>query len=147
MSRQGGRHAVDELGAGQVPHADVHRDPQVQACPSPFGRLRHGPVQHVSGQLLDQPAALGQRHELLRGDQTACRVPPADQRLDTRDPARRQLRLRLVVHLEVAVGQRTAELTEDDQPRGAVAVAGSLVVLDAGAVLLREIHRDVGVLE
>jgi len=50
------------------------------------------------------------------GEQPARFVVPSDQRLDANDPARRELDLRLIVELELAVLQCRSELFGDAHP-------------------------------
>ena len=58
----------------------------------------------------DQPVLLGQRDELVRRDEAAGRVAPADERLDAGDPARVELDDRLVVDRELAAADAPREL-------------------------------------
>jgi hypothetical protein len=53
----------------------------------------------------DEAAFLGERNERIRGDPTAARVQPADQRLEADDFAS-GLRLRLIMHAQLAAIDR-----------------------------------------
>ena len=87
---------------------------------------------------------LGHRDELVGHDEPALRMVPAHEGLDADDGTGAQRDLGLVVHLQLAVGQRVAQPTEQSEPAGRVAVAVGHVELDAGALLLGEVHGDVG---
>ena len=62
----------------------------------------------------------------------------------TGDVTGRQGDLGLVVQLELARVQGSAQRCEQAEPVGRVAVAGGVVHLDAGVLLLGQVHRDVG---
>ncbi len=70
---------------------------------------------------------------------------PAQERLDARHRAVQQRELRLVVQHELAGGDRSPEVLEQPEPIG-LGVERPVVELDRRPVLLRPVHRLVGVL-
>src|SRR5262245_24513333 len=60
-------------------------------------------------QRCDQSGFLGDRDEARRRDDAELRTPPAHERLATGDGAAREVDLRLVMQLEFAVFERTAQ--------------------------------------
>ena len=71
-------------------------------------------------------------------------MPPADQRLDADRRPVAGGDLGLIVQLQHVVEQGLAQLAEQAEPVGRVQIALGLVGLDAGALLLGVVHRDVG---
>ncbi len=138
-----------QLGAVQVARRHVHGDRDRQPLGPPLRDLRERGVDHEVGEPVHQPGRLGQRDELVRRDEAAARVVPAHQRLDADhlradvDPVP-QRDLGLVVQLELVGVQRAAQRGQQAEPVGRVAVPGGVVHLDAGVLLLGQVHRDVG---
>ena len=94
----------------------------------------------------DQPGLLRERDEVQRRHHPALRVEPADQRLDARDLAALELDHRLIEEPELVVLQRALQRGLQLQPlqRGVVH-RGLEQLIPVLALLLREVHRDVGV--
>ena len=106
----------------EVPHRHVDGDLQVDPAVPPLRRLAQSEVDDVAGQRTHDTGLLGNRDEVVRRDEAAIRVAPAHQSLDAGDPAIRQMRLGLVVKLELALFDRATQVTEQRQPGGGVAV-------------------------
>ncbi len=137
-----GRDRAGEAGGVDVARRDVDRDRDLQALGPPPGHLGEGGLQHVLGQVGHQPGRLGDGDELVRGDPPAFRVHPAHERLQPGDLAV-ETDLGLVVELHLAGVEGPAEVAEEAEPVGRVAVALGLVHLHAGAVPLRLVHGHV----
>ncbi len=90
--------------------------------------------------------ALGERDERVRGQQPLDRVLPAHEGLDAEDSAAEQVHRRLVVHHELVVGDRAAQLEQQDQLTQVVLVQAGVVAREHRVVLLRDVHGDVGAL-
>ena len=94
----------------------------------PGAALAERLLEHVQGERLDQPGLLGERDELVRSDQAARRVVPAQQRLDRLDRAARRAppwagsRGRSSCSLD-----RAAQLADQRQPRRVGLAAGVVV--------------------
>ena len=131
-----------EAGGVDVARGDVDRDRHEQALRPPPGDLGQRRLQDVLGEVRHQPGGLGDGDELVRGDPAALRVHPAHQRLQAGHLAV-EADLGLVVQLHLAGVQRPAQVAEEAEPVGGVAVPLGLVHLDARTVPLRLVHRDV----
>src|SRR5690606_17334413 len=92
--------------------------------------------QHPFAELADEAGILGDRDESGRRDETAHRVPPAQQRFGADDSAARPIDLRLVVQLEPVLVERAAQTALEREPlyRSRVHLLG--VVLVCGLALL-----------
>ena len=88
---------------------------------------------------------LGQRNELVRREQPALRVLPANERLHVGDGAGVEVDERLVVHDELAQIDGVAQLADELQPRARVAVLLVRVEGMSAARRLRLVHRHIGV--
>ena len=74
---------VDQVGVVQAAGGEVDGDARGRARPAATARRRRSErVEDVGGQRADQPAALGDRDELVGGDPAELGVLPAHQRLD-----------------------------------------------------------------
>ena len=131
-----------EAGGVHVARRDVDGDRHRQPLRAPPGDLGERRLQHVLRQLGHQPGRLGDGDELVRRDPPALRVHPAHQRLQAGDLAV-EADLGLVVQLDLAGVERAAQIAQQAEPVGGVAVALGLVHLDARAVPLRLVHRHV----
>src|SRR6185312_9802935 len=67
-------------------------------------------AQDPSADRHDETGLLGERDELVRGDETALGVAPAQQRLDARRAAVAETDDRLVVQLELVGGHRPLQV-------------------------------------
>ena len=94
---------------------------------------------------MDQVRGFRERHELPGAHVAVHRMVPANQRLHARDAARLQVDLRLVMQRDAAVVDRRAQLAQHAEPAYGVMIVDDVVVLEARAVPLRRVHRDVGV--
>src|SRR5450756_2393320 len=81
-------------------------------------------VQDVAGERPDQAGVLGQRDEVVRWDQAAVGVLPADQGLGADDVPGADADLGLVVQDQLVAVQRPAQVPEQRQLRRGVAVDG-----------------------
>ena len=90
---------------------------------------------------------LGEVDELVRPEQPALGMLPADERLDASHAAVDHRRLRLVVDDDLAPVERVAQLADEREPLGRVLVGGRVVDLEARAGVLGDVHRDLGALE
>ena len=129
-----------ELDGRQIDrHLDVAR---------PFRRFRQRLAQRPLAHGHDEPGLLGKRDELAWRDHVALRGAPAHQRLEARKLVALQVQERLVVELELPVGEGSTQV-----PLELVAGAHASVHLvfeepvPAPLLLLRAIEREVGVLE
>jgi hypothetical protein len=80
--------------------------------------------------VVHQPGRLGQRDELVRRDEAAHRVLPAQQGLHAQHAAVVHRDLGLVVQVELVRVQRPAQLGEQPEAVGGVAVRRRVVDLD-----------------
>ena len=126
-----------------IARGDVDGDRHLQAHRAPARHLGERGLQDVLGQPRHQPGGLGDGDELVRWHPAAVRMHPADQRLQPGDMAV-EADLGLVVQLDVAGVQGAAQIAEQAEPVGGVAVPLGLVELDAAAVPLGLVHGDVG---
>ena len=112
----------------------------VTGTPSCGHRARRG-LQHERAERADQPGLLGERDELGgRG------LAPAHERLDADHPARDEVDLRLIVHLELVVLERLAQAPLELDPAQDAGAGGVGEQLDAVlAGLLGLVHGRVGV--
>src|SRR5207302_10614797 len=101
-------------------------------------------LQNRQGQRHDQPGALGDGNELSGGEQAACRVLPARERLDADELAGGQADLWLVVQDDRAAGNGTAELTEQVQLLNRRGFLLGVIDGEAGPGELGGVHGDVG---
>src|SRR6202007_732701 len=113
---------------------------------SPGPHLGKREVQHVVGQRADNPSELGAWNELVRTHQTAYRVLPAHQRLDTGDFPGVQAHFGLVVQEQFAAIQTSAQLSENGQVFWRSKIRFRVVREYAHALLFGWIHGDVGAL-
>ncbi len=114
----------------------------------PFGGMRAGGAQHPFAERQDQSGFLRQRDEISRRDHAALRVVPAHQRLEAGNLAGLQIKDRLVVNLELAVGDGLAQVELERAARLQTLVHLALEeAMGAAAVALGEVERHVGVLQ
>jgi hypothetical protein len=85
----GARHAVDEIAVAELQRADVDGQRQVRGgwIFLPERKLPAGRGQYPLPDRQDQPAFFGNANELVRSDQAADRMSPADQRFGAEDTA------------------------------------------------------------
>ena len=137
-----------ELGGREVDadesNSSSRRRPPRQAATCAAG-LARGP----SGRGQDRPVLLGERDELVRAEEAAGRVAPADERLDAVDPAGRELDDRLVEDDELAAADAPRELRARARGGRRSRRASSARRPRPGLLppRLRRVHRDVGVAE
>src|SRR5660397_36663 len=151
-----GRHAVDGQQLGdhrgqalveQVAGGEVHRDRQRPTGVRPGPDLAQGTVQDVAGERPDQAGVLGQRDEVIRWDQAAVGVLPADQGLGADDVPGADADLGLVVQDQLVAVQRPTQVPEQRQLRRGVAVDGRVVGEHPQVLTLLDVHGDVGALQ
>ena len=96
-------------------------------CSGQLGGLGAGLPQHPLAERHDQPGLLGERNELGRRDHAALGMVPAQQRLEAADLVALEVDERLVVELELAVGERLAqvELAACGAPACRASISGS----------------------
>ena len=117
-------------------------------CVGPLGGRGAGLPQRPFADRHDQAGLLGQRDELDRRDEAALGVMPAQQRLQTADLVALEVDERLVVELELAVGQRLAQVELQLAARLHVGVHVRLEeAVDAAPLALGAVQGEVGVLE
>ena len=78
------------------------------AVPDPHHRLLASAAEHLAADLVDQPAALGDRDEVVGHHQPTGRRVPARERLDADDLAGGRVDLGLVVNSEFTLLERFA---------------------------------------
>ena len=131
--------AMEELRGRQV---DRHADP------GPGGCARAGLVQHPGAERHDQAGLLGDRQELAGQDQALLRVAPAQQGLEADHRLGGRPDLRLVVELELALGEAAPEVGLERLALPQLGVHLRLEEADAAqAQALGAAQREVGVLE
>ena len=131
-------------------HVDRHRQLLGTAVVlAPDRELGEGLIEHVVVERADQTLLLGDGNELRRGDQPALGVAPADQRFEADRRLVEQAEDRLVEDVELARGERAAQVAgEAAGTREGVAPQSGVEhprLVGAGALGL--VHREVGVLE
>ncbi len=131
-----------ETGGVDVARRDVDGDRDLQALGPPPCHLGEGGLQHVLRQVRHQPGGLGDRDELVRGHPPAFRVHPSHQGFEPGHLAV-ETDLRLVVEFHFAGVEGPAEVAEEAQAVGGVAVPLGLVHLHARTVALRLVHGHV----
>ncbi len=114
----------------------------------PLAGLLAGDAQHQVAQRQDQPGFLGNGNELHRWQHAPGRVLPAHQRLDTGDQVAGQMQLGLVVHQQLLLGNRLAQLVLQMQTvnLGAGQVGGVELVAIAAAPF-GVLHRLIGAVD
>ena len=112
----------------------------------PDVQLAAGLVDHPVADINDHAGLLGNRQKLVRRQQAARRVLPAQQRFEANDrPARRAV-LRLIEQTQLVAIQRLPQVVIKLQLRLRQRVHGRLEeVVAVAAVVLGVIHRGVGV--
>ena len=130
-----------ELGAGQVDRED--RDANLAIEPAP--QLGAGTLDDPMADRNDASRGLRDRNESVRKQESAGRMVPPDQRLETDNPAGRELDLRLVIELELVALQRMPQIAfrGDAFPNLPVELGDVKAVLVAPLVL-GAIEREVG---
>ena len=144
---QRARDLVDERGVEQAARRDVDRDAEGPAGAPPRRARVQRLAQDGERERRDEPAVLGHRDELVRPDEAALRVHPADQRLRADHLTVEESDLGLEVDGELAVRDGVAQLGEDREPLRAARLELASVDLDPGTPGLRGVHRDVGLPE
>jgi len=91
----------------QLLRRQVHRDHRIAG---PLACIVASLAQHPAAQRDDLPTVLGQGNELLRQQQAAFGMLPADQRLGAGDPQVVTAKPWLVVNFELLLGNRVAQL-------------------------------------
>ncbi len=70
-------------------------------------------LENECADLVDQPHLLCHRHKDRRGDEAAFGMVPAQQRFHAGDPVVHAGDDRLIVHFELAIGERVAQVFFD----------------------------------
>ncbi len=112
----------------------------------PPGCLHAGLVQHIAAERPDQTGLLRERDEIRGVDEPPRGVPPADERLEARDPTRPERDDRLEIDRELAAAEASRQLGAQRVPLHDRGVHRRLE--DRHPVLpraLRGIHRHIGV--
>ncbi len=95
----------------------------------------------------DEPGLLGDRDELVRGQQAANGVLPTGERLEAGYRAVGERHLRLVAHRDLPGLDGTPELAGELQPTAAGVLVGGDVADHTARRVLGLVHRDVRVLQ
>ena len=132
---------------GEVAHRQVHGHRHVVALGPPLRDGAQRQVEHRERERRDEAGVLDDRQELVGHDDAALRVPPAHERLEADDRAGAHVDLRLVLQEQLAALEALAQLGRERQPGRGVDVVRGLVELEAAALDLRAVERDVGPLQ
>ena len=140
---------LDELEALKVRGGDI--DPHGEVVPPgfrvrpPAPELLHGGLEHPVAQLGNEAGFLGDGDELVRHDQAAGGMLPADQGLDALDPAGGQLNDRLVEQHQLRAGDGLAQFPHQLVPELPGMQHGRFEHPQlVAAVRLGRVHGDVG---
>ena len=102
--------------------------------------------EHLAADVDDEAVLLGDRDEVVRGHQPACRVLPAHERLEGHDAVLGERDDRLVLHHELVFLQRAAQIGLELEPGHRRRVhLGFVDAVAAFALALGAVHRGVGV--
>ena len=113
----------------------------------PVRRVGAGGAQHPFADRHDQPVRLGDRDEVVGRDHAAGRMAPAQQRLEAGDATAGNVDQRLVMDLELAFGQRAAQIGfELPSLQGGALQVLLEEAMAASPLRLRLVEREVGVL-
>ena len=114
----------------------------------PRGDLTAGLLERPLADRHDEAGLLGQVDELVRADEPALRVLPAQECLEAGDPPLLQLDDRLVVQAQLAALERAVQVVAGAQVADGAVVRLDRVELGASAPgLLGAVHGGVGVAE
>ena len=108
VALQGGGDLGHQLCLVELVHRQVHRHAHAQAAVAPGAGLAAGFIDDPVAQGIDQPVALGHRHEDQRADHAALRVVPAHQGFHTGDLPAGRVNLGLVDELQLVARQGQA---------------------------------------
>ena len=112
----------------------------------PFDGFGAGLAQHPFAERHDEADFLGERNEFHRPDHAAFGMPPPQQRFETADFIAVQVDERLVVQLELAVGETLSEIELEDAARLDLAIHLGLEEMRGAATFgLGAIESHVGV--
>ena len=112
----------------------------------PASRLVARLEEHPAPDLEDQLGLLEHRHEVVRSDDAAGRMLPAQQRLDAGDMHTREIEHRLVHQEELAVGEHAPQVHLELEPSKDLGLhLGREHSRAVAAVALGPVQRDVGV--
>ena len=137
--------ARDEVRLAELMDRQVDRDPHVDAVLRPRGHLRARGLDDPVAERVDQAEAFGERDEEVGADHAAHRMMPAQQRLDAADHVPARVDLRLIVQFELPAIDGLAQVVDEVELVGHVAVHVRLeqrVRPATGA--LRGLHGRVG---
>ena len=101
-------------------------------------------MQHIAVELGDQATTLGERYEGVGHEQPARRVLPTDERFDAANCPSRQVRLRLVMHDELAGLEGRSELGGQLDPTPVGRVVRGVEDLESDLSFLGGGQRDPG---
>ena len=108
-----GKHAVDvleQVAVLELPRGQVHVQRQrLRAGPPAAVEVAAGLAEQPASDGDDQPGLLGERHEVLRRDQPALGMRPADQRLEALDAAAGDVHDGQIVNAELLARQGVAQ--------------------------------------
>ena len=146
---EGVRHLLDQSGLLELGARDVHPDAQARVSGvlrPPQRTLMAGLAEDPPAQLADQTALLRERNEVLGHHDTASRMVPADERLDSGHPAVEEAEDRLIDHRELLALERPLQVHLELQALDDRRVHARLVHgVAALATALRAVHCEVGV--
>src|SRR5258707_12301510 len=150
-NRRLGEHPGDGLDEPSVElsrgHVDAHLDGLEPGVWPGLG-LGAGALQYPGADRLNRPGLFGQRYELPRRQPAQFRIVPAEQGFDRVDFAAGEADLRLIVNLELAVLESTAEPGLHVEPAGNAGLGlGGVELVVVAAVLLRLVHGHIGALQ
>ena len=138
----------DELGIGELTGREVHRDREavVGMTLLPHAGVAARLGEHLAADVDDEAVLLGDRDEVVRGHEPAGRVLPAHERLERHDAVLGERDDRLVLHDELVVLQRAAQVGLELEPGDRRRVhLGFVDAVAALALALGPVHRGVGV--
>src|SRR3569623_1790637 len=140
-------HLLTQTEIAELPARQVHGDAQ-RAVLLPRRGPAAGLFQDPVADRHDEAGRFEQWDEFERVHQPEIGVAPAQQGLETGDVPRREIDLRLVVMTELLALQRAAQAGVEAEPLERLhAHVRGIILIGAAALILRAIHRDVGVLE
>jgi hypothetical protein len=104
---------------------------EVEPERAPLAPLERDRLEDELAKLVREAASLGVCDERLGLEEPAHGMPPADERLDSTDPARREIGERLIVHLELALDEGFLQLGDEREPRRVAFLERLAVELEA----------------
>src|SRR6185437_4205676 len=132
----------------ELARREVDSHAQMQALVLPRAGLAARLVQYPLSDGHNEAGILGQRDEPTGRNEPARGVTPADERLGALDVARGDIHLRLIVQLELALGDGGAQAALELQALARQGIhRGYEELKRVAALFLGVIHRRIGVLQ